>query len=178
MEPRKPAPRQGCKLSVTTTATNNHEHLAPLTGCGCDATPFYTPATPDGAAGNPSRMARDKPVASTAQPTFLVAANVRLHSASPWHLRGCRLSAYISCECKIRVWLLNQLVAPMWTPPKSGCNAYCRFGPEDKTSLSLKRPIITSNSPGSTMLLLAGPINDRSSRSIVNLRVLLCPGSR
>src|SRR5215510_14438905 len=81
MEPRKPAPRQGCKLSVATTATNNHEHLAPLTGCGCDATPFYTPAAPDGAAGNPSRMARDKPVASLAPAAVQVAASVRIHEA-------------------------------------------------------------------------------------------------
>ena len=85
MEPKKPAPRQGCKLSVTTTATNNHEHLAPLTGCGCDATPFYTPATPDGAAGNPSRMARDKPVAPLAPAAVQVAASVKLHGLAPWH---------------------------------------------------------------------------------------------
>src|SRR5215510_14909249 len=85
MEPRKPAPRQGCKLSVTTTATNNHKHLAPLTGCGCDATPFYTPATPDGAAGNPSRVARDKPVA-LAPAAVQVAASVKLRGASPRHL--------------------------------------------------------------------------------------------
>src|SRR5262249_5503461 len=78
---KKTAPRQGCKLSVTTTATNNHEHLAPLTGCGCDATHFYTPATPDGAAGNPSRMARDKPAASLAPAAVQVAASMRIHGA-------------------------------------------------------------------------------------------------
>src|SRR5262249_40122232 len=75
---KKTAPRQGCKLSVTTTATNNHEHLAPLTGCGCDATAFYTPATPDGAAGNPtSRLPRDKSVCEK------LATSVKHHGAKP-----------------------------------------------------------------------------------------------
>src|SRR5262249_32721255 len=91
---KKPAPRQGCKLSVTTTATDNHERLAPLTGCGCDATPFYTPATPDGAAGNPSRMARDKPVASLAPAAVQVAASVRLHGAKPMVFERSFIVAY------------------------------------------------------------------------------------
>lgn len=45
-------------------------------------------------------------------------------------------------------------------------------------SLSLKPPIITVKSPASTTGLFSIPINEKSSRFSLNVKVLLCPASR
>jgi len=46
------------------------------------------------------------------------------------------------------------------------------------SNLSLSPAILTSNPPGSTTGLLSAPMNERSSRRSLNVRVRLWPGSR
>ena len=46
------------------------------------------------------------------------------------------------------------------------------------SNFSFIPPIVTSNSPGSTIGLLLAPINERSSRRSMKVKVRLWPGSR